>query len=264
MSFVRSGAIGVAASIVIACVPLAAQTIVVTPSNPQGWAGTTYYGPGGTGSGTGAFGGITTAFPHSGNGSVEISLADAVNSEADWALTFAGGPYALSSLSTLAYDWYRSSTSTVNAPGLMPAFALSMSDGSYLVYERAYNATDDAPVDQWVTSNILNGTFWFTGNGSGSCGVYGAFQTLSKFNTQCFGGSGAVSGLDLFMGYAYEGSFRGAVDNVSYAFDTPDPTFNFEVDAGISTTPEPATMSLMAFGLAGMAGAGIRRRKRSR
>ena len=74
----------------------------------------------------------------------------------------------------------------------------------------------------------------------------------------------AVSGLDLFMGYAYEGSFRGAVDNVSYAFDTPDPTFNFEVDAGISTTPEPATMSLMAFGLAGMAGAGIRRRKRSR
>ncbi|MEO7359624.1 MAG: PEP-CTERM sorting domain-containing protein [Gemmatimonadaceae bacterium] len=237
---------------------LAAQTVVVTPSNPQGWSGATY-GPTFTSPGVGASVGITSTYPRSGSGSVEMGLATAQDNEADWSMSFSNGGYSLASVTTLAYDWLRSSSSTTNGI-IMPAFALGLNDGRYLVYERAYNQAGNAPADAWVTSDILNGNFWFTGNGTGVCGSYGAFQTLSYFNANCYEDTAVVTSLTAFIGYTQAGSFYGAVDNVSFGVDEGTPTtWNFEPDAS-SVVPEPASIVLFGAGLAGVAA--VRRKRR--
>ncbi|MDQ2890182.1 MAG: PEP-CTERM sorting domain-containing protein [Gemmatimonadota bacterium] len=247
-------------SLALVASPTFAQTVVVTPSNPHGWSDSTYYGPTASHTGTGAFAGITTTYPRSGAGSSEIRLNDAANSEADALMEFSSGGKSLSSITALQYDWYRSSTSTTDGP-IMPAFALHMSDNSYLVYERAYNATGNAPVDTWTTENILNGTFWSSGNGTGVCANYGAFQSLSYFNTNCYAGAGSVTGLDIYMGYTQAGTFYGAMDNPTVGFNNATPTtWNFEPDA-VTATPEPSSIALLGTGLIGLVPMVRRRRK---
>ena len=237
-----------------------ASAAIVTPANPQGWAGYTYYGPTGTDPGIGASAAITGTYARSGNGSAQLHLDDNLSSEADWAMTFGGGDsYGLSSLSALSYDWYRSSSSTTNGI-VAPSFALGMTDGTYLVYEYAYNHLGNPANDVWTTENILDGIWWSTGNGIGACGRYGAFTTLSALNTDCFGGTGSFDTLDMFMGYAYSGIFDGAVDNVVMTVvGGPSLNANFELDR-TSVVPEPASIALVVAALLGIAA--IRRRKR--
>jgi hypothetical protein len=138
-----------------------------------------------------------------------------------------------------------------------------LSDGKYLIYERAYNLSGDAPVDSWETSNILNGTFWYTGgSGTGVCSTYGAFETLSYFNSNCYNGGATVTSLTAFLGYTQSGSFYGAVDNIAFGAENFGPViWDFETDAPTDVVPEPASMALLATGLAGMAAARRKRRQ---
>ena len=242
--------------------PLAAQTVVVTPSNPQGWSGTSYYASDGWGTnGTGALASITSHFPRAGFGSMEISLADEGLSEADWTYNFASA-IDLSGLGALSFDWYTSSASTTPA-WTSPAFALAMSDGSYLIWEAAYNGyPSTVPMDQWNTSDILNGNFWLANQPNG-CPTATVYQSLSLFNSSCYDNGAQVAGLDVFLGGGYAGTmFDGAADNVTYGVaGAPTTTFNFEPDTR-SVVPEPATMSLLAMGLVGLVGTGRRKRAR--
>lgn len=222
---------------------------VVTPADMQGWGAYTY------GSSSPApYGAITSRFAHLGNGSAEISLYDQGVTTVQWwyQLTTTA---SLSSMNQLSFDWYVSSASTTPA-FTTPAFGLyvtSANGNGYLIWEGAYNGTipGGATQDTWVSSDILNDRFWWNGTGNGICGNAATYETLSWFNANCLGGSAQVFGLSPFLGNGYAGTqFFGAFDNVAYGFrDGASDRFNFELVAAV---PEPATLTLLAFALAGL------------
>lgn len=246
---------GTLLALILAPVCINAQT-VVTPGDMQGWGAYTY----GT-STPEPFGGVANAFPRLGNGSAEIRLADQGTSEVLWWYELAS-PAPLAGLDQLSFDWFVSSASTTPL-WTTPAFGLYLDVGGYIVWEGAYNGTQpSATQDSWVSSDILNDNFWWNGAGVGQCGNAASYKSLSWFNTNCFGGSAQVVALAPFLGFGYAGTeFDGAFDNLAYGFeDGTSGRFNFEASAG-STVPEPATMTLLATGLAGLAAS---RRKKSR
>lgn len=260
------------AVLVVAAMPLTAQVTVVTPSDNHGWAPIAFChassGSGWSNTCLGTTSEITTNYPRSGLGSGEISIADNANTESDFYMDFAS-PMALSSLSAISYDWFRSSSSTTGGLAA-PSFALWLTGWSgVLVYEPYNNMAvpGNVPLNQWThESNMLGGTWWFndaSGTQTGSCATYGAYQTLAAFNSQCYNNHAMVLELNIYMGFSGPDSFHAAFDNVQYAFNDVGTTFNFEPDAQSGVVPEPASMTLLATGLVGMAGAAMRRRKRS-
>lgn len=242
-----------------------AQTITVTPTMPQGWHNTDHAGTPTVG--------ITTAFPRSGNGSLEFQGTSGADKDYE-GVNFA--PQLMSNVTSASFDWYRSSTSTVGA-GLAPSYhflidAIDANGGnnfSELVWENTYQTNANAPTDQWISSNIIGDQFWRAMGGptNTSCGHLNTdggaqkFGTISDWLSSCYSGQTVYTyGVSVGFGSGWNGTFDGAVDNVHIGFgDAAGVTYNFEPD--ITTTPEPSSMALIGTGLFGLVPMIRRRRK---
>lgn len=205
--------------------------------------------------------GITTDYAQSGNGSIYFSTVDG-GSKADMEYYFSQ-PLALADFEGASYDWYRDSAST-NNPIQTASLRLALNGAggfTYLIFEPYYQGPP-GPVatDTWVTSSFgLGSTVWSNNSslalplGTNNCGV-GCFNSLSNWMTA--NPNATVLGFSTGVGSGWNGSFEGAVDNISFTFNGQTESFNFEVAA----VPEPGTWALMIAGF-GLLGSALRRRR---
>ena len=212
-------------------------------------------------------GGITSALPRSGNGSIQFNGPAGPSYKADFE-HFLAAPdrFTLSSLQSFGYDWFRSSTSTTSSH-FAPSLRLILSDFSYLVYEPALNGTPKntvftQPTDAWQT-NVFgdNGYVWWTREGTQLAYSIADWKAgRSTANNRFLDGSAVVIGFSTGIGSGWTVSFDGAVDNVTYKTSAMNQstTYNFETT---SVVPEPSTYALFATGLAGVLF--MRRRRKS-
>ena len=228
--------------------------------------------------------GIRNNYPRSGNGSVYFNstsgsgkadieyFADPVNASGN----FASNPFnpssilgPLAALSHLSYEWYRDGSS--NAPDhLHPVLRLGIlrvnSNNSinlgYLVFERVYNGfSGAAPANSWQSDDIVSNNYglWATaslGFGDPNVNFSQVFKTLSGWVSaaNAVGATLFVISVNAGIGSGWNGTFEGAVDNITFGFNGAYTTYNFEV------VPEPASMVALGSGLIGLLG--LRRRKR--
>ena len=225
--------------------------------------------------------GIRNNYPRSGNGSVYFnSTSNSGKADIEYFVNpvNAGGNYVpdlnqssilgtLNQLTHLSYEWYRDSSSNV-AAHLHPVLRLGIlrvnQDNSinlgYLVFERVYNNLS-TPTNSWQSDDIISNTYglWATaslGFGDPNINFYQVFKTIPDWLIAAASANATlyVISVNAGIGSGWNGTFTGAVDNITFGFNGNYTTYNFEV------VPEPASMVALGSGLVGLLG--LRRRKR--
>jgi hypothetical protein len=227
--------------------------------------------------------GIRTNYPRSGNGSVYFNSPGSsgkadIEYFADPVLVggnFVPNPFnpssilgPLAALSHLSYEWYRAGSST--APNhLHPVLRLGIlrvnSDNTvavgYLTFERIYNGFGAAPINSWQSDDIVSNNYklWATaslGFGDPNDDINQVLKTIPDWVSaaNAVGATLFVISVNAGIGSGWNGTFEGAVDNITFGFGGTYTTYNFEV------VPEPASMLALGSGLIGLLG--LRRRKR--
>ncbi|MCL6535659.1 MAG: PEP-CTERM sorting domain-containing protein [Armatimonadetes bacterium] len=226
--------------------------------------------------------GIRNNYPRSGNGSAYFNSTSG-SGKADIEYFFdpqnSGGNFVpnqlnpnsilgtLNQLTHLSYEWYRDSIST--APNhLHPVLRLGIlrvnQDNStnlgYLVFERIYNNLSTL-TNSWQSDDIIGSNYglWATaslGFGDPNLNFYQVFKTIPDWLNAANAANATlyVISVNAGIGSGWNGTFTGAVDNITFGFNNTYTTYNFEV------VPEPASMVALGSGLIGLLG--LRRRKR--
>jgi hypothetical protein len=227
--------------------------------------------------------GIRNNYPRSGNGSVYFN-SQSITGKADIEYfanpvnaggNFVPNPYdpssilgPLAQLSHLSYEWYRDSSST--APShLHPVLRLGIlrvnSDNhiclGYLTFERIYNGFGAAPTNSWQSDDIIGSNYklWATaslGFGDPNVNINNVLKTIPEWLNAASNANATlfVISVNAGIGSGWNGTFKGAVDNITFGFNNTYTTYNFEV------VPEPASMLALGSGLIGLLG--LRRRKK--
>jgi hypothetical protein len=144
---------------------------------------------------------------------------------------------AIDDLSTIMFDWYRLSSSTISS-NYTPEIAIFVSKGTdswRLQWQGEYNGystSNPAPVDTWVTENVTDGNFWRipvddngTFVGYGACSLagdpYGCFQYDRKLDDAWLDGFN-IDAVEITIGNPVDdfdptisGDFNAAVDFVT-------------------------------------------------
>ncbi|BAH38163.1 hypothetical protein GAU_1121 [Gemmatimonas aurantiaca T-27] len=229
--------------------------------------------------------GITNTYTRSGNGALEFSLPASGNSKADFDYLFTNAnssfvPFALSSLTSFGYDWFRDASSN-NSNVQHPALRLYIDydgapggAGGYLIYEGAYNGYDSgnpAPEGSWQSVDVSgNTTLWANRFGFGNCANMVDMHSFADWQSGAYGCGGVdimtsavVYGFSVGVGSGWFDGFNGAVDNVRFQTSNMSEAkvYNFEV---ATTVPEPSTYALMAAGLAGLLAVNRRRTRQAK
>ena len=245
----------------------------IYPSNPQ-------WGPEVQG---GAGVGITATNPRAGNGSLELSASGNL---ADWAFyrrnsADAGGFGLLSMIDCLSFEWFRESLVTptdVPWAAQTPVLRLYVNDNgveNQLVWEAYYNNGGTPTVnDVWHTENLLSQSLWRwlpnNGTGATNCALQpplngnplATFSTAGWASSGCFSSGAFISAISVGVGSYWPYQYHGFVDNVQLGFAGQNQyAVNDNFELGITTTPEPASVILMATGLLATVGAGWLRRR---
>lgn len=235
-------------------------TVVVSPGNMGSWAfGTadnTGTPPGNPGDIAQMVNGPAT--PPLGTGSAQLSTAPGHGDEAAFISTSAYDGIALSNLTSLSYSTY----DTANNGSQFPYIQLSVATtgtgpaDDILFFEPPYqNPSSGNPslpnqgataMNTWQLWDAKVGGWWDNngvenpGTGVGSLSTYLATYPDATIEDNPFAGGGIA----LTVGYASPGDFlTGYVDNVTIGTQGGgSTTFDFE------TVPEPASLSLLAFG----------------
>jgi hypothetical protein len=194
----------------------------------------------------------------------------------------------LSEITSLSFDWFRSSTpnwdADITKDGIQlydwkyksPAFRLFLGDNTEIVWESYFNRpinNDVSYIDTWQTSEMINGNFWYRDGAGYSLNTTACFTnempvwggnvqaiTISDI-LDCYGDKEVV-GVGVGLGSQWPYEYKGFVDNVKVAREGVEVlNTNFDRLPEATVVPEPSTYAMMIVGLVGIGM--VARRKRT-
>jgi PEP-CTERM motif len=252
-----------------------ATTVVVDPTNMNGWTLNSFDGNGNIVNSGPYFGTAAMetgpATPPLGIGSAHLATPVGMGDGAAAIATEGYDGTLLSSITSLSYSTY----DTTNNGQQFPYLAVSINtndinnDVDTLFFEPPYQQPstgnpglpDQGPTvqNQWQTWNALVGGYWDNlGNASPGTGVepLATFELAYPLATIANGGFPGLGGIAMQVGFGSSGETEdGNVDAFTIGVGGVDTTYDFEPTA----VPEPASFSLLGIGALAL----LRRRRRS-